>query len=407
MGTTWIPLTRFEPRTWLLANGETVQEPALEQTGTGRKVRVAGQQATSVYNYEIDDLLVRAVRQLADAKQTTVLIEETGHRDREVHALGFDPPATKALLHLIHDPTDAKAKTTGWWRFKAPKMPFEVVLYARLTPPPYGSNSQQVQVVVGLTQPILNGTATESMTFSSDTFPEVSQVARRTGSDAEYAWREFIRDNPPNWITSMLGNHIHPHPRAAVTSLLEVVREFESYESLQVPDMSDPASPAWMELELYETNVNAEFVSELTEYLDGAPTIEQAADLYDQMLATLRSAGIAVSAKSRNDFLAALLAGEKSTLNMEVANLNNEDGEYDHHHTLSVHLPTGTFIVECNHAALDTNTVAEHWEEAKTIAALTGEESELLAYARGYAQEKIKKRTANILKERGARTRRK
>jgi hypothetical protein len=60
---------------------------------------------------------------------------------------------------------------------------------------------------------------------------------------------------------------------------------------------------------------------------------------------------------------------------------------------LSVHLPTGTFIVECTHGDVDKNVVAEKWEEALTMASLTGEEDTLLAYAREYAKKHNATRT--------------
>ena len=50
----------------------------------------------------------------------------------------------------------------------------------------------------------------------------------------------------------------------------------------------------------------------------------------------------------------------------------------------------------------DRNAVAEKWEEAKTMASLTGEEDLLLGYAKAYAQNSIQGRTERILRERTA-----
>ena len=98
--------------------------------------------------------------------------------------------------------------------------------------------------------------------------------------------------------------------------------------------------------------------------------------------------------------MAALLSGDKASLGVRVFNLAETNHNVDNAHKLSVHLPTGTFVVECNHQAVDHNEVAEKWEEALTMASLTGREDALLAYATAYAKDHAKKRTQTIIKER-------
>lgn len=404
MATQWIPLTRFEPKSWLLANGEIVKEPAMEQTSTGRKVRVAGT-TDSMYASELEECIGKAVQAVAKSKGTSVVIPLEDWRRQEVNALGFDPTVTKAKMHLIHDPTNQRGTTTAWWRFKHPTLAFEVVLYSQMIGSPAANQPGRQVIQTSIVIPGINHYGSglgASWTKTADAgFTNYLSMARYADGFDEYKWREFVRDNPPSWATNWLDTITSPTQRHAVTEYLKIVREFESYEAIQIPDLTNPsAAPAWLDLELYETNVNAELVADLTDYLDSAPTIEQVAELYDTMLQTLRGAGINVSGKSSNDFLAALLAGDKASLNMDVLALAEGEFQIDHMHKLSVHLPTGTFIVECSHATGDKDTVAHEWEEARTMAALTGDEPELLAYARAYAKEKNDKRTKQILKER-------
>lgn len=407
--TVWMPMTRMEPKSWLLGNGEVVTEPALEMTGTGRKVRVAGT-TTSVFAHELDTLLSRAVKAVAQDKGTHIWLDLTGGVREQIRNDSFDTAAARAKLHLVHDPTNANAATDLWWRFKDVNTPFEVLLWVRMT------NYRHSGVVNG--QSISTRLMFPSRTYFGDVAtPAVYGIADNKFStaisqlgyinnDLVVQWNQYLRDNPADWAGSAenhLGAFNHQHARAGVTALLKIVRDFEDLDEIRVPDLGDPYSPSYRALKLDDTNVNAELLSDLTEYLDGAPTIEQAAELYQQMLETLRSVGITVQGKSPNDFLSALLAGEKATLNMQVFNLAEEAQRVDHDHKLSVHLPTGAFIVECSHNNGDKNVVAEKWDEARTMASLTGEEDTLLAYARGYAAEHNARRTKEILKERRAR----
>jgi hypothetical protein len=406
MGSTvWSPMTRMEPKSWLLGNGEIVKEPALEMSGSGRKVRVAGS-TNSVFETGLDSLISEAAEVIAEKKGTHVWLDVSTPVETQIaDQAGFVPAATKASLHLVNDPTNTSAQTICWWRFKDPSTPFEVLLTATLKP-------SSVSGAPGR-QYLSSWAYVPTRTYHTPSTPQVAQIGDTQfdsllnhlyyrNDQLKYKWLEFLNAEPVEWPMGDLGEGHQPHPRAAVTALLNLVRSYEDLETIQVPDFSDPDNPSLRELELYATNVNAEFLNDLTEYLDGAPTIEQAAQLYDQMLQTLRSVGILVQDKSSNDFMAALLAGEKATLHMEVYALAEQGNNTDTDHKLSVHLPTGTFIVECTHQDVDQTEVAEKWEEALTMASLTGQEDTLLAYARGYAKEAVQNRTNAILKERKA-----
>lgn len=405
MATSWMQLTRLEPMEWLLANGEVVKEPPLEQTTTGRKVRVAGT-TESVYQTELPDLLGRAVLDIAAQKQTHVLLNLTDLKSRHEIALGFDPVKAKAILHVVHDTGNRYGKTVAWWRFKHSSMPYEVMLVAQLKNVISHNAPNGQQLDVGFVMPIpqwqhLKPSDTMFIRISDVGWGSLMNAIYYEDSDLAYKWREFVRDEPKqDWLNHLRDPTNYPHQRAAIEALLKVVHDFEELDSIRLPDMRDPKNPSWMEIDLYETNVNSAFVSDLTEYLDGAPMVEKAAELYEQMLQALQASGITVNAKTGNDFMAALLNGEKATLSMEVQNLSAEDGRIDHDHKLSVHLPTGTFVVECSHNMADPNVVAEKWEEALAIATLTGQESELLAFAKGYAADHNKHRTKGIFKDR-------
>ncbi len=400
MATTWVPMTRMEPQEFLLGDGTIIKEPPLEMSGSGRKVRVAGT-TTSVFMNEIDELIGRAAKDVAVANGTHVWMQtDVAQRLRGV----FDWTTANNKLHLVHDPTNTSGMTDLWWRFKDVNTPFEVVLWVRMQSASRGAGATAQNIWTSMVLPgrAYYGEHAPKVTFRvmDKTYADYIQGLHYLDSSLPSKWWDFLRDNPAGWGEDLMSANAHAHSRAGVAALLKIVRQFDSLDEIQVPNLGDPFNPSYLTLALHDSNVNAELISDMTEYLDGAPTIEQAAELYQQMLDTLRSVGITINAKSHNDFLAAMLVGDKASLNMQVYNLAEQSHAVDHDHKLSVHLPTGTFVVECTHTEVDKNVVAEKWEEALTMASLTGQEDELLAYARRYAAEHNQRRTEKILEER-------
>lgn len=394
--TTWMKVTRFEPRQWILANGEVVTEPELEQTSSGRKIRVAGT-TNSVFMNQLDDILKQAVIALAESKGTTVL-SAVSHT-MEKNAIGEF--ASQAKLHLL-TPADSYGKDTSlYWRFRDPQTSYEVTLFARLTT----LRGNQYDLNVGLWQPLLDyRTYAPSWALSQDKQFSSLHSLLLTGHDwdtnLDAAWRTFLRDEKPGWNTEVLGTERIHASRRAVRRLLEVVREFESLDTINVPDPADPFTPAWRSMELVESNVNGQFVSDLTEYLDTAPTVRQVAEMYETMVKTMESLGMTVTSKGDNDFMTALLNGDKGAMHLDVGQADEQGFTKDRYHKVSIHMPSGTIVVECQHHNVDMNNVAEQWDEAQTIAKLTGTTAELAAFGERAVKEEAKLRTRRIIKER-------
>lgn len=409
MTTTWLPMFRPEPRQWLLANGEVISEPALEVTGSDRKVRVAGT-TSSVFKSSLNDLLNQAADTLAAQKQTTVWLEL--HQSILKHledAWSHKTATIKAKLHLIHE--TERPETSAWWRFKDPDSMYEVLVVASMATQRYGNTGMDGQVTnIRAYVPVTtdnrrwggSASATEVQYVETHNYGEVvDDLARRSG-DLCYKWQEFARDNPPQGGDVFAPGLRHPTAHQAVSAYLKSVRAIESLDALEVPDLRSD-TPQWLALQPFDSNVNAELINDLSEYLEGETAVDKITSIYADLSAALRASGIAVAPKSKNDFATALLSGDSPILNMQVTSVSDDSGQnIDRDHTLSMHLPTGTFIVECSHRAATRDEVAEKWEEAVTLASLTGAEDELLAYARAYGASHTKQRTQTILAARGA-----
>lgn len=391
MSTTWVPMTRFEPRSWLLANGEVVEEPPLEQTSTGRKIRVAGT-SDSFYAKDLEDLLAIAAKQIAQEKGTTVFSALTNLEAQERNQLPSGV-ATAASLHL--NGTARQGSTTAWWKFRHPDMPFSVTVVATMREDRY--LHQTVNIYALHQTPFGYGgwTRNEAWFEAAPTavYPTYGLGNKQT------KWQEFLRDNPLDWTASTLNTEERRYSgsRKAVEVFLKAVRTMEDLESIEWFDFRDLDVPAYMTLDLYDTNVSGQFVSELTDYIDGG-AVEKAKELYDQLLDSLRSCGVVLDSTD-NDFERALNSG---TLTFTARSLPDKDESVDHAHAIVVNIATGTMIVECANNRTSKDEIAEAWEEAQTLASLTGQEDELLAYAKEYAKHSAQRRTKQILKERGA-----
>jgi len=397
--TTWFPrIAPDKPKQWLLANGEIVNEPPLEMTTTGRKVRVAGTDV-SAYARDMDDLVLRAVQQFATRKQTSVWMPLHDATRAMEDAAGFEPATTKAELYVLKK--GLGERTIAWWRFKHPALPIEAILSVTAGRVHTWSVSSQHEVQADLVAP--NTAPTQAMVaeFVKEVDGYLSRQVNRLNGQAHSTAREFVRDRPPTtWDPqTLLGRQAFGSERLMVEALLAKVRGCEEIESIQIPDLRDPDHPAWLELELYETNVNANFLSDLTEYLEGTPTVTEALRIYKELQECLRGIGLVLDDRSENDFQRGLLSDEPAGVTVQLSPPHDVDGKLDHAHTLRMHLPTGTFVVDCS-ATINHNEVAEQWEEARVVASLSGEENTLLAFARESAKRDHEQRARTIIKER-------
>lgn len=401
MATTWSPRTTLfdERRSWLLANGEIVQEPLLEETSTGLKVRVAGTNQ-SRYSRDTDDLIRETIRTLAARKRTHVWMPLANMRRSIINNIGFDPDQAPAPeLHILKADTNVTNRTTVWWRFKHSTLPIEAVLVIDAGPTNKWSQAQQVARSLTLPHMVADDVnmLTQVVKETSHNFAATQNAHYSVTPDQRVTVREFIRDNPVQW-TKILGSDGFTDERAMVQTMLTRIREADDLTSIQVPDLRDPSKPAWLDLDLDATNLNSTLSQDLQEYLEGAPSVTEALRLYQELRQALRAIGVVMFDVTENDFQRALLNGDHSGLTVGLSTPNEVGGELDHNHTLTMHLVSGTFIVNC--AIAQQDGIADRWDEALTMASLTGEEDVLLAYARESVRRDSEKRATKIIKER-------
>ena len=401
--TTWHAKTNFEkPREWLLGDGNTITEPALEQTASGRKVRIAGTTRPTTFASDQDQLILDTIRAEAEEKGTFVWMPLDKFRSFLEENAGIYPATSSTALYL----NEEEKATRVWWRFRHPTLPIEamVVVHAAYTNPHWRKHTNHTvgaHLIMPRTTPVdtlANWYAMqpEFYVLTDDTLPVLLQNLEYK---AEVTTRQFIKDTRPEW-TAILGQEQHRAAHKAARLLLRNLRTFDDLAEIEILDQRDVNNPTWLTLELADTNYDPNLAAELADFLDGETAVEEAARIYADLLTSLRKLGIVFSDAATDHFQQALLAGSKGVtveIDTPPVDLDNPD-EDDGYHELTLHLPTGTFAVSCGVPHRDR--VAERWDEARTIASLSGEEDTLLAFAREVTSRDQQKKVRKVLRQR-------
>jgi hypothetical protein len=371
VATTWTPKLVQSKRSWLLRDGTVIQSPPLEETPSGRKVRVIGTDISG-YSRDVDSVIEQGVGRVAEEKGTQVwaLIDESVMKGHSREA------AQK--VHLITDSQNSSSATCFWWKFRSPDLPVEAVVRVEArTGYQYRNDlcDQNIHAYI-----VFQRNVASSADNPTDTSVVIQDQNNWEIQYADYAEREAYRDSAPE-ILSRVGRTSTKSEMTAIERLLELSRYFESLAEIQIPD-GRAQGGTYLTLHSDSTNLTAEAIDSMVAYLDDAPTMAAAAEYYEKMLRVLRNAGLAAPTKKANDFMSALNGGEGLIVDLPVK-MVDEDGDIcdDHSHTLRVNLATGTFTTTCSNS-IDLEHTPQAWQEAVTIASLTGQEDELLAFAR-------------------------
>lgn len=392
--TLWYPFPRHKPRQWLLGNGEIVTEPTMEQSGSGKKLRIVGTE-TSAYTKDMNTMILAAVDETAKAKNTYVWQPLHEREERMLSTADVSLQQNRGDLYLLRPGDDVRTKgaTRLWWRFTHPEFPsVEAVLVVNAYPAGTGH-----QVNVTLTMPDTRVTDLMEPSFvKADSENFVADAWYYfTSYGQDHKFRTFGLNNPPEWTRSLVGSTTWVTDRQVAQELLRLCNLIDSFAEIEVLDARDIDDLKYMTLEPTQSNYNGGFRQSVAEYLAGATGIEQATRIYRELVDAMRSLGITMGPVSENDFQRALLEGEEHALRTEIGPVAGEEG---HRHTLHVHLSTGTFAMTCPHHNPDV--VATEWERVKTIAQLTGEEPALLAFATEYGRSRDDARARKVMRDR-------
>lgn len=382
MATTYIPLPRRTKMKWLLKDGRIAEEPPLEQSESGRRVRVMGT-TTSVYQKDLDDLVYRSVRKAAMEMGTEIWMRV--ENDDPVQELDdiMGSPQRITSPHFVNGSRSRISVVS--WTFRHETLPIGARITVKMEKPwgSYGyrnSNSTE-SVTVKVTFPSTHPDDGHSREWI-EASKESEFTFSRHGGDAQQQQNfvDWMRENKPEWF-DVLGKTGYQNERAAAAGVARLVRDLESLDEVSIPDLRDPTEPSWLALKLHSTSYSREFAESLVDFINGQPVVEQIQEHWSAIVDLLRRAGIVVEELVESDFHA-MLQGEKERVNVTTRNIAapDEEGGKDNKHVVGFNLATGTITVACEHRDAAPEAIATEYEIARIKAEAKGELDAFLGY---------------------------
>lgn len=389
MTTLYHPLPRHNKMKWLLTDGRIVEEPDLEQSDSGRRVRVRGS-SKSVYMKELDDLIYRSVTQFA-AKAGAQVWMRVQNDDPIIeldNELGTASRIDKPHFVSPEDDSYGGRSSSLVWTFRHETLPLAARITLDMMEPRRRYNRQDAtqQATVSVTYPSTH----PSDGFDRAWVPDADDVndfqfAIHGDSSNEFAQQrqnfvDWLRETGGSW-KEFLGTTTWNNEREAAGGIARIVRIIESLDEVSIPDLRDPANPQWLPLKLHSTTYSRDFTQSLVDFINGQPLVEQIQEHWNAMTSLMRRAGLVTGDLEESDFHA-MLQGELDRVGIEVNPVSapNEEGGRDVPHTVGFNLATGTITVTCSVRDTHPNDVATEYEVARIKAEVQGELDSFLGY---------------------------
>ena len=386
-GTTWLPDPEPARRVWLLENGELVEEPELEVSGSHRRVRVKGRQETSVYMKERDTIIQEAVERVATRKRTDILTclsrsEAIDHEQGDLPEAALDVDG------------DRVKPITCTWVYRHESLPV----------------TARIQIT------LRHNYRRQYKVSSQLTFDEVSARSRHQPHTGRVSgglwdidmpgryWDQRSEDLRSALDRSDLDKHFITHTcaseREAIRTLRDQINVFEEREHVQVPDVRDPSNVRWLTLSFQSSNIEGQLLSDLADYLDSEPIVEQVAEKYAELRQLMRYLGLVLDERSPDDFQRAASLGGDDALRVKVS-ATNPDGTDDHAHSVLLHLATGTITVSCpSRSRISDEQLADSWKLARFEAEMRGELDALMGYYRSMIEDQDRHQVISVINQR-------
>lgn len=366
-------------RKWLMTDGSVQEEPLIEQSPSGRRVRVAG--TTRSYPAKLHEALAANSLTTVSGHKVFALLDSHESWSRG-EALPHYPFVEKdrfeqgtveytSLLRCVEHPELFLGRTLsasfhhGWGH--TPRGSIHLSYW--------GSKlALHVEHAQGY-DPVLS---LEDMSDRLNRF----RLAGRNDLPKE------------GWVTNTSSTR---ETMAVIYSTLRKWRE-EEETLVEIPNLA--TSKGTWRFETISTDVTPDLLDGIAAVIEGAEDIKEAARLYKELRKVLSRSGLFLAHKREGSF-ARLISGDAE--GMPVAIRNNDEGrsvpEYgragldDKSHELWVDLLTGDVSIHCGLMdttnANTTRIASEAWEEARTIASITGQEQDLMKLAHEIGKRKV------------------
>lgn len=410
MATTYHPLPRHRPMKWLLTDGRIVEEPPLETSDSGRRVRVVGDRK-SVYQKELDDLIYRSVTQFASKNGERPWLRIVN--DDPVSELNNELGAVTQIDHphfITPQETSYYSRSSKLtWTFRHETLPIAARITVEMTSPGtrhYNrSSSREERVEVSVTHPSTSPYDAFERVWRTSSHPEGFSFSEHSDGSQDYIQQkqdfvDWLRNNLPEW-TRVLGATAWANEREAAAGIARLCREIESFESITIPDLRDAENPDWLELKLHSTTYSSDFARSLIDFINGQPVVEQVAQHWNEIVTLLKRAGIVTKELQESDWHAAIQGQtERVEVTLGPIDAPNEDNGNDNQHILGVNLATGTLSVSCTVRDTRPEDVATDYEIARIKAEARGEIDAFLGFQSNFLNARHDERHQRIVEQR-------
>lgn len=433
--TLWYPLPGTGTR-WMLTDGTVLDEPAMESSSSGRRVRIAGNKTNSYPAPERSKAAYAEVLRRARTREQWVLCEYLAPSPESDL-----PPAPR--LYMLDNPScnqwrSVDEKVVYGWYYQCAEFPnvtlsIQIVgedsrgYYARR------SAERMVSLKTQMTPLALADAGTHAHAFED--FGSLTSVPMGSPMPLGSFLNRFYDGTYGTCPITHVAPNDHARLRELLASTKDEVRYYgddrgqlrdllcrvRAWDELDEFTLANPAKstfsgapgPDVLTMRRTATNVTPAAIENLTVALDAAPLIEEALAKYGELRTVLNRIGLVLGDLRRSDLVRTLTgerAGVLAGVNVQAYSGDSARGAGDPNlratltchddHKLSLDLLSGMFVVACDRRAISDPEIlaitGARWQEATAIASITGQENELLAAARVVAHQCQQEQTARL-----------
>lgn len=363
--TTWHPYSdTYKPEAVLMANEVSCKLPPLETSGSGRRLRFAGTSksfAASSLPYELTTWANDQASTMSTKPWMFTFTDEVEKIYRE-RVFPASTMAESAKFRLLDEDTRRSGRDTtslAVWRFQHPTLPIQAHVAVSLTSSYYNVT---VQTQVHYRTTVWDGSQVPNYGTSYEEWDIPYQVDNA-------AARALLTSGPVNAVKPFSQNFNKTAHRAAAKKFLAACQQVDNLVGLDLPDYRDPSNPAWLTLDLAETNYTQEFEQTVKLYLDTEETAKALKLQIAELVKTLRALGTVVTPPDEES--TAYAEAAMGNLHRVTATMDAV-GQHDGSHQVLLNLIDGTVRVACGKGEA-RGEAANAYEIAKFKAEITGQ----------------------------------
>lgn len=349
--TVWNPHTDQSPVAVVMSDGTTLEVPALEVSGSGRRNRWAGDKQS----FSCNDLGIELGKWAKSAAAGKAPLHwKFADQIEDYYKMANDRSFTTAPALDLNERGDA---TTVLFEYVHPTI-----------------ETMRATVTIQLVPTYYNVTVQTFVHFRSTTFEHQNVYSpayenAHEGFPGPYgrsAEQRALEAQDHTTISAGSRNFGRGLMRKAAAEFLKRCQAADDLAVLDIPDWSDLDSPKWMSLKPTRSNFTSDFASSVKLYLDTEEAAKELKAQVEALVSTLRKFGAVVTEPDNSAYDAAA-TGDLTRLNVTLSSQQHDPNG----HAVLMNLLDGTVAVACGAGPI-RGQAASAYELARFKAELSG-----------------------------------